>query len=763
MKNISKYLSVVLLLLGAACSKTQEGPQYNPNKDDAKEIHFIQSSIEKEFAQDAEQGVIDVQVARTGNKGSYTVYLSQKGNDAALFTIQPEVTFPDGAFSVTVPVTVNLTDFKMGSNYKTTLVISEREEGTGENGAQISQYSDKVTLSASYELTWEPYMRTNSKDEKIQQLATYYYSQYYTGRDSGLEVEKAVGANIFRLKDWASGVTFRFVLHDDNTVTVPAQSIGYFNSNYNEYVYVADMAVYTGNDAAYGSYPCTFDGTSEFSFYLIYYVSAGYFGQGRERLVFDIDPDTTPIVDIEFRGIETSATGIRAPKLFFSPNSYARSYKATVVAGDITSNVQRQEEVRQQLIDDQLESVTPVVTLFAEDESTWNVPKGNYTAVALAYDSIDNPCNLYTRRFTCDPEEEFAITAPIFEWYASDKFAGYSPYTTLFWDMKVTNVASMKYLCVTTTAAEYLTELYNMTPEELTAVNGREMPEDAIAQMLSDDGRQGLFQNLDEGTSYTIMLLMANQFGDTYFVSKTASTWGHDAKDFDQTKTLDDFLGAFNVTATVSVGSNTSQARYRLDIARVSDNEVEITGASDMRDFSPVLRGFYDEDKHMLLVEPQSAGMYGQNYAVLGLYDGLSLYWGDGSLAIGYIGDTLYWSPSPYTENNLYGYMFLLFSSPQANSSTYLREYVGSKIYTFVRMTPLKMAPPQPAAISASSRDAVTIATDTDRPVRVQLMSDKVLSSGPRSAAKAAPQTGAPAASQPEGKTLRTDLVLRTR
>lgn len=144
MKNISKYLSVVLLLLGAACSKTQEGPQYNPNKDDAKEIHFIQSSIEKEFAQDAEQGVIDVQVARTGNKGSYTVYLSQKGNDAALFTIQPEVTFPDGAFSVTVPVTVNLTDFKMGSNYKTTLVISEREEGTGENGAQISQYSDKV-------------------------------------------------------------------------------------------------------------------------------------------------------------------------------------------------------------------------------------------------------------------------------------------------------------------------------------------------------------------------------------------------------------------------------------------------------------------------------------------------------------------------------------------------------------------------------------------------------------------------------------------
>lgn len=47
MKNISKYLGVALLLFGAACSKTQEGTYYNPNKDDSKEIHFIQSSIER--------------------------------------------------------------------------------------------------------------------------------------------------------------------------------------------------------------------------------------------------------------------------------------------------------------------------------------------------------------------------------------------------------------------------------------------------------------------------------------------------------------------------------------------------------------------------------------------------------------------------------------------------------------------------------------------------------------------------------------------
>ena len=253
MKNISKYLGAGLLLFTAACSQTQEGDQYTPNKDDAKAIHFIQSSIQKEFPQDAVQGVINVEIARPGNKGAYKVYLTTKDDDYELFSVPAEATIPDGSHSVTVPVEVDLSNFVMGSNYKTTLYISSREARPGDNAAQVAQYSDKVTLSATYELEWETLYRTTGEGEEIPQLATYHYNGYYSGRDSGLEVEKAVGANIFRLKDWASGVTFKFVLHDDNTCTVPAQSIGYYNSNYNEYVYVADMAVYTGNDSAYAS------------------------------------------------------------------------------------------------------------------------------------------------------------------------------------------------------------------------------------------------------------------------------------------------------------------------------------------------------------------------------------------------------------------------------------------------------------------------------------------------------------------------------
>ena len=761
MKKISKYLGAGLLLLAASCSQTQESSYYIPNKDDAKAIYFIQSSIEKEFAQNVQNGMIDVEIARPGNKGSYTVYLTINGNDEKLFKVPSEVTIPDGKHAVTIPVEVDLSEFAMGSSYKTTLYISDREVRPGDNSAQVAQYSDKMTLSASYELEWETLYRSDSEGNKVPQLATYHYNGYYSGRDSGLEVEKAIGANIYRLKDWASGVTFRFVVHDDNTCTVPAQSIGYYNSNYNEYVYVADMAVYTGNDAAYNSYPCTFDGKSTYSFYLIYYVSSGYFAQGKETLVFDSDPDTTPVVDIEFEGIENTPTGFKAPKLYFSPNGYTKFFKAAVVTGDITNNNARQEQVRQQLIEDKLEAVTPVVTLYETDESVWNVPKGNYTAVALAYDSVENPCKLYTKRFTCDPADEYEIKIDEFEWYSSDENLNYSPYTTIYWDMKVRNIVSMKYLCMATPIMEYLCEYYGQTLEELTDINGRAMPDDAIEMLLSDEGRKGVFNTLDEGTDYTLALLMTNAFGDTKFVSKSASTFGHFAKDFDQTKTFEDFIGAFNAKATTVVsGGSKVTSNYRIDITPVSDSEVIINGVSDMRDFTPELGAYYDRQNHMLILEPQSAGTYNGNYAMFTLTDGMSYYWGSGSLAIGYIGDTLYWAASPYAGSNVYGYLFALFNSPVTTSSSYLREYVGSKTYSFISMTPLKTIHVQTQAQTASvEADFATIEAG-GRTLRMELLSRDAITPTRKTVGKSSLQADS---AQPEGKRLRTDLVLHTR
>ncbi len=121
-----------------------------------------------------------------------------------------------------------------------------------------------------------------------------------------------------------------------------------------------------------------------------------------------------------------------------------------------------------------------------------------------------------------------------------------------------------------------------------------------------------------------------------------------------------------------------------MDIARINDRDVLINGMTDMRDFAPQLKGYYDKEKHMLIVEPQYAGMYNGAYATLGFSNGLSIFWGrrrNGRRLS--IGDTLYWASSPYPKKRSNSYMFL--SLQHAASSSYLRQYAGSKTYSSPR------------------------------------------------------------------------------
>lgn len=439
-------------------------------------------------------------------------------------------------------------------------------------------------------------MRTDESGNKVQQTATYTYNAFYTGHASGLKVEKAVGANIFKVNDWASGVSFKFILNEDNTCTVPAQSIGYYNSNYNEYVKVSDMAEYTGNKSAYSSYPCTYDGKGNFSFYLIYFVSSGYFAKGNETLAFDGNEDKTPVVEISFDGIETTDTGFKAPRLSFSKNEYTKFYKATIVSGDITGDAARQEEVRKALEAGNKPGSAPVVTLYEDNSDIWNVGSGNCTAVALAYDSTSTAISLYMKRFTCDPDGRYTPKVNKFEWKNDKTNVLYSPYTTLFWNMQADNVASLKYLCMRTDFLDYMVKNLNKSAEELAWEKGNEVNEEFLQKLVSDDGFATAFNTLKQGTSYTLCICLVNEFGDRVFVTKTAETQGYVASDFDKNKNLQDFIGAFKATATVdnTSGSSSADESFRVDIYSLGGNDVMISGLSNISDFTPEIKGYYD-------------------------------------------------------------------------------------------------------------------------------------------------------------------------
>lgn len=764
MKNRIKYLAIAALLFVTACSQTQESALYKPNKDDAKEIHFIQSSIEKEFAQSAKSGVIYVEIARPGNKGRHTIDLVNTGDNAELFDAPSQVVFEEGQHSVKVPVQIDLSNFVIGSNYKTELFIKGRDTVLGEEGAEISQYTDKVALSATFELEWEFLYRTTASGETIKQTATYHYTQFYTGADKELEVEKAIGANIYRLNNWASGVFFKFILHKDNTCTVPAQSIGYYNAVYNEYVYVSDMAVYQKNDAAYASYPCTFDEqTGTFSFSLIYYVSAGYFNQGVETLVFDSEPDTSGSVEISYQGITTTETGISAPKISFSPNTHTKYYKATIVEGDLTDNAPLIAEARQNLIDDTAFGTIPIVTYTEASESLWNIPKGNYTAIALPYNDKDVPGDLSVQRFTCDPLDEYSIKISNFKFFVPTDNPLYSPYNTFAWEMQASNVIAARYLCVLTKVIEPLTKQTGMSIEELTEAMGTDFGDGLVEVLVSEKGFATAFTPMAQGTEYTLCVVLMNKYGDKSFVSAASKTAGRYAKDFDQTKTFADFTGSFSAIATVSK----ADVKYRIDITPVNDTEVIIKGMSDMRDFAPELRGYYDKDRHMLYIEPQPAGRYDSNTAVLGMYDGLSLYWGSAGMAIGYIGDTLYWTSSPYYSYDITGYMFLLFDSADASSGSYLQKYVGDKIYTGIHMTRLQNTATASVREPVANTRNISMPTYGDQPIKtfdnsvnapIVLHEISGFIERPSTSKNVAPRSTRPANG---AKTLRTDLTLQ--
>ena len=175
MKRIFRTIVLSSLALAALCSCSQEqlGVIASSNSDDNREIHFIQSSMAKEFPRDTKEGVIAVTLARQGNRGTYRVVLQKQGKDADMFSLRDTVVVPDGQYSVDVPVRVDLSSVVPGSTIDVNLAIVGRDAELGKDPAYISQYSDFLKLSASFALEWEPYMRKTEGGEEIQQLATY--------------------------------------------------------------------------------------------------------------------------------------------------------------------------------------------------------------------------------------------------------------------------------------------------------------------------------------------------------------------------------------------------------------------------------------------------------------------------------------------------------------------------------------------------------------------------------------------------------------
>ncbi len=666
------FLSLAAALFAASsCSQDQLGVTATSNASDSREIHFLQTSLSKEFSQDTKEGTIAVTLGRSGNKGTYRVLLEKSGKDAALFSIKDTVVIPDGQYSVDVPLKVDMSSVILGSSVDVSLAIVGRDAVLGDDSAYIAQYSDFLKVSASFALEWEPYMRTTESGEKVQQTATYNFSQFYTGWQSGIPVEVATGTdNIFRLVDWASGSYFNFKVNwSKKTVSVPGQSIGYYDESSASYVYVADMAQYLGDDSYYSSFPCTWDGDRTFTMTLIYYIpDGGYYGYGQETIVFAGDHDTDPVIEsVAYEG---------AGKFRFELGDYVSYCKALVAEGDISKDSAKISSLVSGIC---LGTAEGVETFSADSLTVTPAVKGVNTLVVVPFDSEGVPGSETVLRFTFDPDGTLSPEVLQCELSLPED----DPYTSVEWRLKVKNVTRVEYVMGYTEMLETYKEYYTM--DRIFSVLGHTLEDSYVTAANTADGVK-LTYTTDEGKDYTMLLRLYNALGDVLETSVSITTKSH-AETY-LSKGIDDFIGSYLLSSTVTDtdGKSTSEA-FRVDIIKTGENTVSVKGLSNYKNYCPEVTGTYIPEEHCIRLSSQNLGTFSYMTVVFGfvsdLYTGI---WGQTSaLEFGFTSDGyVRFRPMEGSEFPVNGYKFLLF-----DGSSYSGYAAGEKTYTDLLMMKL--------------------------------------------------------------------------
>lgn len=676
-------------LLAASCTQELEGTVYRPNSDDGKEIHFSVKSMTKTFPQDERNGIMELSIVRPGTKGDHTVGLAQMGIDEAVFSFPETATILDGEYCVTVPVLVDLSQCMKGSTYSTRVYIVSRDQATGNYGAQNAQYADAVDISVSLELEWLPYMVTDPESgEEVQQTATFTYNAYWHGTSTGLLVEKAdCKETFFRLLDWGTkNALFMWQVKEDGSCIVPKQNTGVYNDTYGQYIFVSDYPnnIYGSNPYSYKNYPCTAnDERNFFSLTLIYYreESSGNFGHAVETISFDDKQTQVPSVEIEYLGIDSTATGFIGAKVAFRPVKGAKSVKVAFVPGKL-------DEDGLQAAADALaggKDVSSAIfneTVYSYDSRSWNLPVGPNTIVALAFDEDGKAGNPESLLFTFDPEGQYSVKVKSFRLYCDQSSETYDPTRSLHTEIHTENLTSGWYTMMKLSDWKNAMKSNN----EKDYMKKRTAMDATFISRANGNGRISHYNTLNSNTEYIFAALLVNQYGEETFVSDTCSTAAASQDSaidqFRSDVTQESFVGSY--LCTVGVGeraTSTTDMAIRVDINRLDDNRVVISGlGSPIANFNPMVIAYFDAVRHCLVLDSQNVGTYNGHYAQFSFYTGSSYVY-SGCYLLGWIEDELVWLNAPDSKYTYVGYTFMEFSTEIPSSATYLKSIVDTKVF----------------------------------------------------------------------------------
>ena len=282
MKSINTLLSALLFLstVVGITSCTEEADYTPAQKPENAQVYFATDEASTVSLETGQQSFM-VSIYRISSKGALTVNVTSK-DESGIFTIPSSATFAEGTTKAEIPVSFDFDKLEPEKKYPISFVI--------DGNSELSEYGNsELVLNVQY-APWGAWEKFGT--------GVYTYSLYWGGKDSYdiYRKQSLIDANQFQFKisPWGANKDTELIIDynkSTNQAKVYRETQVDTHSTYGA-VYVSDIVYYIdnieGKTGSYEKYPCTFNPeTGLFSLNLIYYVGAGYFGQGVETFQLD--------------------------------------------------------------------------------------------------------------------------------------------------------------------------------------------------------------------------------------------------------------------------------------------------------------------------------------------------------------------------------------------------------------------------------------------------------------------------------------------
>lgn len=551
MKNIRTILFSALALLSAGfVSCTEEEFQPGPVEDGAQ-VYFP-DTVPTQYDIEDNVSSVTIPVKRMSTEGELTVSvladLTQIETSAqSLFTVPESVTFSDGQADGSVVISFTRDALTDGTDYPINLLLNDADNTTSYGHSQltitITPWPWELIGTGKYRddfLTVYTGVQPIEVDVNIHRHKTQE-GVYMLEEPFGWSLlTEALGGTQEELSEQFSytptNITVQLVDNNPAQVYIPLQFTG-ITENVNGYGAhnIGTLASSSGTPA-YGTLS---EGVITFPTNALGLQFAGINqtlqanGNGMFRIVLPGYEARDYSLAASYSGMRIASDNTTASAVFdFTYGADVTGISYVFASGDITADP---SAVIASVADDTAENIYEVENFVQGGETVSveaDLQPGVYTLVALPADASgalraddaavhqfyfpgagateDHPCDVSTELFWISSRPEFA-----------DDVADNPDYSTLGFAVNGSELRSAKYLMATTAV---FNEYDESEWPALVEANGYDLGSDAITAINSGQTYMSYFRNLSSNTSYTIVILATNVYGESGIASSDYST-----------------------------------------------------------------------------------------------------------------------------------------------------------------------------------------------------------------------------------------------